>query len=129
MSSLFDTTGFMPHGHCYLWRPEIIWLHVISDAIIVLAYYSIPIFLIYIVHKSKRAFPFHWIFVLFALFILACGTTHLMEIINIWQADYVLSGVVKALTALFSILTAITLLPLLPKIAQVLRDAMDHREK
>jgi len=39
---LFSADGFMPHGHCYLWRPGVLWLHIVSDALITLAYFSIP---------------------------------------------------------------------------------------
>jgi ribosomal protein L34 len=52
---------------------------------------------------------------MFAGFILACGTTHLMEIWNIWHGDYVLAGVIKAITAVLSVLTAAMLIPLTPK--------------
>ena len=81
----------MPHGMCYEWNPSVIWLHVISDGIIALAYYSIPITLLYFVRKRKDL-AFDWMFVCFAIFIVACGTTHLMEILNIWHPTYWLSG-------------------------------------
>lgn len=48
---------FMPHGHCYFWKPEIVWLHVVSDALITLAYYSIPVILLVLVRK-RRDLPF-----------------------------------------------------------------------
>ena len=82
--NLLSSDGFMPHGHCYLWRPGVVWLHVTSDALIALAYYSIPITLFYFVRKRKDL-EFHRMFVCFAVFILACGSTHLMEIWNIWH--------------------------------------------
>src|SRR5271163_3825889 len=102
---LFSADGFMPHGMCYDWNPGVIWLHVVSDAIIALAYYSIPITLLYFVRKRKDL-VFDWMFVCFAVFIVACGTTHLMEIYNIWHPTYWLSGMIKAITALVSIITA-----------------------
>ena len=111
---IFSTNGFMPHGMCYEWNPAVIWLHVVSDGVITLAYYSIPITLIYFVRKRKDL-AFDWIFVCFATFILACGTTHLMEIVNIWHPIYWLSGIIKAITALVSIITAILLIRLVPK--------------
>ncbi len=43
----------MGHGYCYLWRPEIVWLQVGSDALITLAYYSIPVSLVYFVQKRR----------------------------------------------------------------------------
>jgi signal transduction histidine kinase len=104
----------MPHGMCYAWNPNVIWLHVISDATITLAYYSIPITLLYFVRKRKDL-VFDWIFVCFAIFIVACGTTHLMEIVNIWHPIYWLSGIIKAVTAIVSIMTAILLIRLMPK--------------
>jgi len=110
---LFDS-DFMPHGHCYLMRPEIIWLHVTSDALITMAYFSIPITLIYFIRK-RRDLPFHWIFVMFGVFIFACGTTHLLEIWSVWHGTYRLSGLVKVVTAIASIGTAIMLVKLIPQ--------------
>ena len=72
---LFDNAGLSPHAFCLLWRPELIWLHVTSDAIIAFSYYSIPLALTYFVIK-RRDVAFGWIFGLFSAFILACGTTH-----------------------------------------------------
>jgi len=111
---LFSSDEFMPHGMCYEWNPAVIWLHVISDGLIALAYYSIPLTLVYFVRK-RTDLAFDWMFVCFAVFILACGTTHLMEILNIWHPTYWLSGVIKAITALTSIITAILLIKLVPQ--------------
>jgi diguanylate cyclase (GGDEF)-like protein/PAS domain S-box-containing protein len=113
IGNFFSSDGFMPHGHCYLWRPDLLWLHVISDAFIVLAYYSIPVALVHFVRKRKDL-EFNWMFICFAVFILACGTTHVMEIWNIWTPTYWLSGAIKALTALASVPTAILLVKLVP---------------
>src|SRR5262249_13725910 len=105
---------FLPHGTCYLWNPRIVWLHVISDAIITFSYYCIPLALIYLIRK-RRDLPFNWIFWMFGLFIMGCGTTHLMEVWTIWHPTYLLSGIVKAGTAAISVATALALVPLLPK--------------
>jgi two-component system, sensor histidine kinase and response regulator len=112
---IFSTDGFMPHGMCYQWDPVVIWLHVISDSLITLAYYSIPISLLYFVQRRKDL-HFSWILLCFAVFIIACGTTHLMEIWNIWHPVYWLSGAIKAVTAVSSIMTAILLVRLIPRI-------------
>jgi hypothetical protein len=84
---LFSGQGFMPHGYCYFWNPGVLWLQVVSDALIALAYYSIPFTLIYFIRK-RRDVPFNWMFLCFAIFIIACGTTHLMEILVIWHPVY-----------------------------------------
>src|ERR1700761_7569265 len=110
---LFSSDGFMPHGMCYLWRPGILGLHVASDLLITLAYFSIPFTLFYFVHR-RRELEFNWIFVCFGVFIVACGLSHLMEIVVVWHPLYWLSGGVKAVTALASVPTAILLARLVP---------------
>ena len=65
---------YAPREVCMFHEPALIWLHVISDAVIALAYYSIPVALVYFVRK-RRDLTFSWMFVCFAVFILACGTT------------------------------------------------------
>jgi PAS domain S-box-containing protein len=111
---LISPDDFMPHGYCYLWNPGLVWLHVISDTLIALAYLSIPITLIYFARK-KRGLPFHWMFLCFGIFIVACGGTHLMEVWNLWHGNYWLAGILKAITALASIVTAALLVSLIPK--------------
>src|SRR5258708_7377279 len=108
-------SDLMPHGVCYLWKPEILWLHAISDSLIALSYYLIPITLIYLMRK-RRDVPFHWMFLMFGFFILGCGTTHLMEVWTLWHGTYRLAGVVKALTACASLATAALLVPLVPRV-------------
>ena len=109
---------FMPHGYCYLWDPRIVWLHVISDGLITLSYYFIPVVLIYFIRKN-RDIPFNRIFWMFGTFILACGTTHLMEIWDVWHGSYLVAGVIKAITAAVSVLTAAMLIPLVPKVVSL----------
>jgi len=111
--SLLSSDGFMPHGMCYLWRPDILGLHVASDLLIAVSYFTIPFTLLYFVRR-RRDIPFNWMVVCFAIFIVACGTTHLMEIVVIWHPLYWLSGGIKAVTALASVPTAILLARLVP---------------
>jgi PAS domain S-box-containing protein len=105
---------FIPHGDCYLWERGRVGLNVVSDSLIALAYYSIPLTLVYFVRK-RRDLPFDWIFLLFGAFIVACGTTHILEVWTLWHPDYWLSGFIKAVTAAISLCTAALLMPLMPK--------------
>ncbi|HET6520013.1 MAG TPA: HWE histidine kinase domain-containing protein [Geminicoccaceae bacterium] len=105
---------FMPHGYCYLWFPEVLWLNVLSDGLIALSYFMIPTSLSVLVLK-RRELPFPWIFLMFASFISACGMTHVMGIWTVWRPDYGVEGLVKLGTGLISITTAMTLIPLMPK--------------
>jgi PAS domain S-box-containing protein len=107
--------GWMPHGACYLWQPSLLWLHAVSDSLIALAYFSIPLLLLYIVRR-RRDLPFNWMVVCFGVFILACGTTHALGVYNIWVPTWWLSGGVKAVTAVASLTTAGLLWRLLPDV-------------
>ena len=107
-------SAFTPHGFCLAWDPGLIWLQAGSDLAIALAYYSIPAALLVFLRR-RRDLAFKPVFGLFAVFILACGTTHVMAVITLWQPLYWLDGGLKAVTAALSVATAIVLWPLLPK--------------
>ncbi|MBW4525705.1 MAG: response regulator [Phormidium tanganyikae FI6-MK23] len=113
-SQFFDSSSYIPHGHCYLWQTGLVWLHITGDVLIALAYYSIPLTLLFFV-RNRRDLPFNWIFLLFGAFIIACGTGHILDIWTLWHPDYWISGGVKAFTAMISVLTAVELYPLIPK--------------
>jgi PAS domain S-box-containing protein len=108
------SADFAPHGYCFLWFPEILWLHVVSDALIAVAYFAIPIALL-VLARRRRELPFPWLFVMFAAFITACGLTHLMGIWTMWRPDYGVEGLLKAACALISLATAALLIPVMPK--------------
>ncbi len=111
---LFSSDGYMPHGMCLLWEPGLMRLHIVSDALIALSYYSMPIALGYF--ASKRSdFTLSWILILFGIFILACGTTHILGIWTLWYPNYVVDGIIKAITAAASIPTAVILWLIMPK--------------
>src|SRR5882724_966600 len=112
---LLDSSMFAPHGICLLWEPELIWLHVTTDAVIAVSYFSIPVALSIFVSK-RRDVDFGWIFWAFAIFIMACGFTHVLAIVTLWVPVYGIEGIIKALTAAASIVTAAMLWPLLPKL-------------
>jgi signal transduction histidine kinase len=110
---LLESENLSPHGICLLWRPELLWTHAVSDALIGTAYFSIPGALAYFVSKRPDV-AFTWVFWAFAAFILACGTTHYFSIWTLWFPDYGAEALIKAVTAAASVATAIALWPLLP---------------
>ncbi|MDX2240265.1 MAG: GAF domain-containing protein [Leptolyngbyaceae cyanobacterium bins.302] len=115
LNPLLLVNSFIPHGHCYLWKPELVSLHIVSDTLTALAYYSITLTLIYFVYK-RQDIPYPWVFLLFGAFIVACGTTHIMDVWTLWHPTYWLSGIIKALTAGTSVFTALRLMPLVPNL-------------
>lgn len=107
------SADFMPHKMCYLGDTAVTWVNVISDCLIALSYYLIPVLLIGLVRKRKDV-EFRWAFVAFAMFILACGTTHLLGAVTVWHPVYRLEGMSKAITAAASAATFIALIPFMP---------------
>lgn len=112
LQKLFDS-DFMPHGHCYFWKPEVLWVHVIGDGLTALAYFIIPFGIYYFVRK-RTDMRFKSIFVLFALFIFACGATHVLSIVSVWKPVYRLEGILKVFTGLISLFTAYMLYRIIP---------------
>jgi PAS domain S-box-containing protein len=113
LGRFLSTDGFMPHGMCYQWQPAVLSLHVVSDGLISLAYLTISCTLLLFAHR-RIDLRHKWIFLCFAIFIIACGLTHAMEILTIWQPAYWISGGVKLITALASVTTAILLIRYFP---------------
>ena len=111
---LFGLKGFIPHGYCLLWSPALLWLHAFSDFLIFLAYFTIPSALIYFL-KQREDIPYPKLVIMFAGFIIACGTGHLLSALTIWVPLYWLEGLVKGFTALISIATATMMFWIIPK--------------
>ncbi|HEY9837199.1 MAG TPA: ATP-binding protein, partial [Vampirovibrionales bacterium] len=129
LGNLLAKDGFIPHGHCYLWQPSLVWLHVTSDTLIGLAYVAISTSLAYFVYKARQNIPFHWIFLAFGAFIIACGMTHFLAVWTLWIPTYWLSGNVKLITAIASVTTALSLPPLIPKALKLLDSAQVSEER
>src|SRR4051812_35088228 len=112
----------MPHGHCYLWLPGLVWLEVGSNLLIGLAYVAISSTLAYLVFRV-RDIPFKVMYLAFGIFIVTCGMTHFFDVWTVWTPLYWLDGAVRGVTAVASVGTAIFLPPLIPKAVQLARGA------
>jgi diguanylate cyclase (GGDEF)-like protein/PAS domain S-box-containing protein len=115
LQHLINDPAFMPHGHCYLWTPSLTWLYIVADGMIVAAYYSIPPALWYFARK-RTDLQYRWLVVLFGVFIVACGTTHVLKIWNIWNSAYWLEAYITLFTGIVSIACAAALWPVMPTI-------------
>lgn len=120
--------SFMPHGHCYLWSPSMVWLQVLSNLFIGIAYVSISASLTTIVRRI-RDIPFSWMYLAFGVFIITCGLTHFLDVVTIWSPVYWLDGGVRAITAAASVGTALLLFPLVPKAVSLAHAAQGAHER
>jgi len=121
-------TDFLPHIFCYLRNPALIWTHVIADTLIGLAYFAISVTLAYLIYRTRRDIPFHWMVLAFGLFIIACGGTHFVEAVTVWVPVYVFSAALKVFTALASVTTAVVLPFTVPRILALVQNAKFSQE-
>ena len=119
---LFGAASFIPHGYCLLWRPDLVALHAISDSIIALSYFTIPVGIVYFIHH-RPDFGYSGIFGCFAAFIVACGLTHLAGLVTLWAPYYGLQGLIKAGTATISLITAYLIWPIIPQALTIMSPA------
>jgi two-component system sensor histidine kinase/response regulator len=123
--------NFIPHGYCLSWNSLLLWLHVISDVVIAISYYSIPFCISYYLRKRKDV-PYSWLIMMGAVFILACGTTHILSAILIWIPLYWLDAYIKVFTAIVSFATAIAMywvIPLILKIPTIKQLELEIKER
>ena len=128
LRALILDSNYLPHRYCYLAQPGLVWTHVIADMLIGLAYVAISFTLAYMVYKGRRDIPFHWMFLAFGLFIVACGGTHFVETLTVWVPVYVFSAAVKIFTALASISTALILPFTVPRVLSLVQKAKTSEE-
>lgn len=129
---LFDTDGFPARWHCgSAWDQFTGWFYIISNLMIWSAYFAIPTIIITYISRRKHL-RFSRIYVLFASFILACGTTHFLDALVFWVPVYRITSIVLFLTGCISWLTVIQMIKLLPiafslKSAEELQKEVHHR--
>jgi signal transduction histidine kinase len=117
LNDAFSSVGFMPHIHCYLGKPALVWTMFVTDLLIGIAYVGISMTLWGLIRKIK--IPFSLVVLCFGVFIGACGATHFMEVYTLWNPDYWFAAWLKILTAIASVGTGIYLYRLRGPLIQV----------
>lgn len=111
----FGVNGFIPHGYCLSWSPSLLWLTVVSDAVMTLAYLTYPFAIAYFVWKRKDL-HYRWLYLtFFNAFILTCASTHLLSVVTIWIPLYWLDAYVKAVSATVATATVFAIWWVIPQ--------------
>ncbi len=113
--NLLSTDGFAPLRQGDGWSGGHFWLHTLSDLLIWLACFAIPLVLA-IVLRRRATLPFRGLIVLLAAFALCCGTIHLLDALLFDWPAYRLSGLVKGVTAAVAWLTLAALVSAVPRL-------------
>ncbi|MFZ6011313.1 MAG: sensor histidine kinase [Bacteroidota bacterium] len=120
ITSIFETDNWPARWQCGIWTPFLGWLYIVSDLVIWLSYFMIPLILGFFVYKKKHdQVPFRFIVMLFIAFILACGLTHLVDAIIFWWPAYRLSALVRLGTATVSLGTVFALIQIAPRVLEL----------
>jgi signal transduction histidine kinase len=132
LSQWFANGGFLPHARNGLWTPQLLFTHLFADVATGIAYYSIPLALMYFVRR-RSDLDFRRVFVLLSIFMFASGTTHFVSIWAIWHPGHWLDAAARAVAAVASVVTAILLWPLMARTLKVpskrqLRNAIGQLE-
>jgi hypothetical protein len=111
-SSMFDDVSLMPHAVCWAAAPKLIWTMVIANAITFLSYVTICATLLVLVRRTRTVIARDWAYFLvgFALFIVACGSTHMMDVVTTWIPAFWIDAATNVVTALLSAYVAIMLI-------------------
>jgi signal transduction histidine kinase len=128
LAASISSAAFMPHGHCYLWLPSLVWTQVLANLAIGISYLAISSSLGLLVWRV-RDIPFKAMYLAFGVFIVTCGFTHFMDVLTIWRPAYWADGWLRVVTALASVGTAVLLPPLLPKAEALARGARAAHER
>lgn len=115
---LFATDKWPPRWYCGEWSDFHGWLYIASDLMIWLAYFLIPIIILQYFADKKDVIKFSRVYLLFATFILLCGSTHFIDAMMFWVPMYRLNGLVRFATGIVSLFTAYQLFRILPQAFQ-----------
>jgi len=123
--------SLMPHAVCWSADPTLIWTMVATNLVTFLSYLTIAATLVVLVRRTRRLIVRDWAYFLigFALFILACGSTHLLEVVTTWSPIFWVDAWTNIVTALLSGYVAFMLIRRVKEISFGINDYADRLEQ
>src|SRR3984893_7804371 len=116
IGDLMDMSTLIPHGACLLWKPELIWLNAVSDAMVASAFFTTAFVLGSYVWRRRRDVMFRGVFWSLAIFAAVCGVTRLLSILTLWVTAYGIECLANGCVALISVALTAAMLLMLPRI-------------
>jgi signal transduction histidine kinase len=127
---MYKSIPLMPHSVCWAADPRLVWTMVATNSITFLSYLTIAFTLLFLVRRTGRILARDWgYFVVgFALFILACGSTHLLEVVTTWSPIFWVDAWTNIVTSVLSAWVAFMLIRRVSEIAFNINDYADRLE-
>jgi signal transduction histidine kinase len=121
---MLTTVPLMPHAVCWASAPRLIWTMVITNLITFLSYLAICFTLFYLSRRTGRVIARDWKYFLvgFALFIVSCGSTHLLEVVTTWWPVFWIDAWTNIITAALSAYVAVMLIRRVGQVAFGIND-------
>ena len=121
---MFESNSLMPHAICWAADPGLVWTMVVTNFITFLSYLTICCTLLFLARRTRKVIARDWAYFIvgFALFIVACGSTHLMDVITTWMPVFWVDAGTCIVTALLSSYVALMLIKRVGKIAYGVND-------
>lgn len=99
---------FMPHGHCFYWNEMVLFSFLFGEILIWASYMIISTQLAFVFKRGGKIFNREML-LWFMAFIFMCGITHLIAMLNIFYARYIVEGVFLIFTGVVSVISAVRL--------------------
>ena len=112
-SRLFSTEDWPSRWDWGIWTEFHGWLYILSDLGLLAAFFVFPFLLIRFIKKNPSV-PLPGVFWLLVIFIIFCGLTYLIDIMNFWWPGYRLSALLRFITAVISWVTILKFYKYIP---------------
>jgi signal transduction histidine kinase len=113
---LFATNKWPPRWKCGEWSDFLGWMYIVSELMIWTSYFLIPMLILNYIRSKKASVKFQKVYVLFASFILLCGSTHFIDAMMFWIPMYRFNALVRLATGIISLSTVYHLILVLPQV-------------
>lgn len=107
LREVFSSEYFVPHGHCFLWKPGMLGLHAVANALTAISCFAIAVTLLG--GARRRPAPAPLALYAGATLFATSGLTHVLDLVVVWNPIYWVQGGLRALAAVAAIVTAVTL--------------------
>lgn len=113
---LFSYDAWPPRWKCGYWSDFHGWLYIISELMVWAAYFMMPLLIINYFYQKRMTIRYRNVYLLFATFILLCGSTHFLDALMFWIPMYRFNAIVRLLTGVVSLFTVYHLIKALPEL-------------
>lgn len=118
LANWFASAGGAAQDNGHMEMPALAWTYLIADAVTGLACYALAAGLLYLVCRRQRL-RYRWMFLLFAAFLFACGSSRLVAAWTVRHPDTWIGAAVSGVAGIVSVATALLLWRLIPKILRL----------